>query len=208
VVAAERRPAGFVRTTGDKRALLVFDTTPGLQWIANPPVNLGLEAPTPQLRAFQATWGGLSLASVTNPPALNCGSSCLSAISGPIDPSPPGGGGGGSGVTLKPSVFGSLGGGGGTTGIGIVIARVVGTRRLFARRIPRVRRVGRVPLGPARRRNLFRWNGRVNGRRLAPGTYLLTFRALSRRGRIVAVSRSIRFRLTAARRVTGVRALP
>ncbi len=60
----ERMPAwspgglqlGFVRTTGERR-VSVFDLTPGLQAILNPPIDLGADAPTPQTRAFQVELG-------------------------------------------------------------------------------------------------------------------------------------------------------
>ena len=45
----------------------------------------------------------------------------------------------------------------------------------------------------------------MNGRKLAAGDYLLTFRALTRGGRVTSTSRSIRFTLTGAGRLTGVR---
>ena len=68
--AAERIPAwspgglqlGFVRTTNARRTLAIFDLTPGLQTIVNPPIDIGADAPSPQTRAFQSSWGGLSIA--------------------------------------------------------------------------------------------------------------------------------------------------
>jgi hypothetical protein len=204
--APERMPAwspdgvqlGFVRSADSvsatsRRRLLVFDSTTGIQDVLNPAVDLGTEAPTAQLREFQATWGGLSLANTSGADSVvvSCLLACSGGLSGPTS----------SGVTLSPTLTSST-----FTRVGILIARVVGTRRLFGRRVLRVRSVGRVPLGVARsRRPRFRWNARVNGRRLAPGNYLLTFRALTSRNRVLATSRSIRFRLTAAGRVTGAR---
>ena len=65
---------GFVRTTGGRRVLPVFDLTPGLQSILNPPIDLGADAPTPQTRAFQSSWGGLSIAesSALDVPVVTC----------------------------------------------------------------------------------------------------------------------------------------
>ena len=184
---AERMPAwspdgvelGFVRTSGTSRRLHVFNTTQGLQTIVNPAVDLGAEPPAGPLRDFQNVWGGLSLA---QPPAssttLSCASLCTNILSGSNLT---------SGTRLTPTAGGSL------TTIGIFVSRVVGSRRVFGRRVARLRAIGRVPLGRARRgRNRFRWNGRVEGRRLRAGTYLLTFRGLDRRGRVLATSRSIR----------------
>ena len=202
--SAERMPAwspdgvqlGFVRTTGTnpRRNLLVFDSTAGIQAVVNPAVDLGEEAPTPQLRDFQDTWGGLSLANTSSADSVvvTCGTACTGALAGQAT---------GTGVTLGPRV-------GGPTRVGILIARVVGTRRLFGHPALKIRRVGRVPLGPATTRNpRFRWNGRVNGRRLAAGDYLLTFRALTAGGRVTSTSRSIRFTLTRAGRIARVRAV-
>jgi WD40 repeat protein len=198
----ERMPAwspdavqlGFVRTTGatPKRKLLLFDSTTGIQAIVNPAVDLGGEPPTPQLRDFQSTWGGLSLANTSGSDSvlISCGVACTGSLAGQAT---------GTGVTLGPRV-------GGITRVGILIARVVGTRRLFGHRVLRIRSVGRVPLGLAKSRSpRFHWNGRVNGRRLAAGDYLLTFRALTRSGRVTSTSRSIRFSLTSSGRLTRVR---
>ena len=44
---------------------------------------------------------------------------------------------------------------------------------------PKIKVVGRVPLGKAKQgRNRFRWDGKVAGKRLKPGKYLLTYRLL------------------------------
>ena len=68
-----------------------------------------------------------------------------------------------------------------TQTIGIFVVRVTGKRKLLGRTVPRIRQIGRVPLGKTRKgRNSFRWNGKVNGKRLKRGTYLLTYRALRR----------------------------
>jgi hypothetical protein len=204
----ERTPAwspdgtqlAFVRATiphsaTTRRELLVFDSTTGVQAIVNPGIDLGTEAPTFELRAFQHTWGGLSLGatSAADSVFVSCGTACSSVLEGPAATGP--------GVELTPTLGTAT-----RVSVGIIIARIAGTRRLFGRRVPRIRAVGKVPLGATRsRRPRFRWNARVNGRRLAPGNYLLTFRALSSRNRVLATSRSIRFRLTAAGRVTGAR---
>jgi hypothetical protein len=200
---SERLPAwspgglqlGFVRTTsGGRRQLAIFDLTPGLQTIVNPPIDIGADAPSPQTRAFQSSWGGLSLAesSALDVPTVTCTGTCTTSLNTSI-----------TGVALKPRV--SL-----TTRIqtiGIFVVRVTGKRKLLGRTVPRIKQVGRVPLGRTRKgRNLFRWNGKVNGRRLKPGTYLLTFRAL-RRERVVSTSGSIRFKVTRNGRITGAKRL-
>jgi hypothetical protein len=64
--------------------------------------------------------------------------------------------------------------------VGILVQRVVGHHKLFGRTVPTLMHVGRVPLGAFRSgpRNVH-WNLRVNGKRLPPGTYLVTVRALT-----------------------------
>jgi hypothetical protein len=64
--------------------------------------------------------------------------------------------------------------------IGILVQRVVGTTRLFGKTVPKLRLVGAVPLGSFRKgRSSVRWDGRVNGKRLKPGTYRVTPRAVA-----------------------------
>ena len=197
----ERMPAwspdgiqlGFVRTKGDRRKLGVFDATPGIQNALNPPIDIGADAPTPQTRAYQSTWGGLSLAnsSALDVPAVTCTSGCLLSLANSnLRQS----------VSLTPKLSIS-------TSLGIFVARVTGTRKLLGRTTPRIRVVGRVPLGRTRKgANRFRWNGKVNGKRLAAGTYLLTYRTLKGR-RVLSLSRSIRFTVSRSGRVSGVRAI-
>ena len=198
--APERMPAwspgglqlGFVRTTDGRRKLAIFDLTPGLQTIVNPPIDIGADAPSPQTRAFQSGWGGLSLAesSALDIPVVTCTTTCLQSLQTSLTK-----------VALKPGVSTTTK----TQTIGIFVVRVTGKRKLLGRTVPRIKQVGRVPLGRTRKgRNLFRWNGKVNGRRLKPGTYLLTFRAL-RRERVVSTSGSIRFKVTKNGQIRGAK---
>jgi hypothetical protein len=80
--------------------------------------------------------------------------------------------------------------------IGILVERVQGTTVLAGRRVPRLVRVGRVPLGLHRKgHDRIRWNGRVNGRPLKPGTYKITLRVL--RGTSIAeLSRPVTVHIT------------
>jgi hypothetical protein len=198
--APERMPAwspgglqlGFVRTTNGRRQLAIFDLTPGLQTIVNPPIDLGADAPSPQTRAFQSGWGGLSLAesSALDIPVVTCSTSCVLSLQTSLTK-----------VALKPAVSTTTK----TQTIGIFVVRVTGKRKLLGRTVPRIKQVGRVPLGKTRKgRNLFRWDGKVNGRRLKPGTYLLTYRAL-RRERVVSTSGSVRFTVTKDGRIRGAK---
>jgi hypothetical protein len=52
--------------------------------------------------------------------------------------------------------------------------------------------------------NSFRWNLRVNGKRLKPGTYLLTYRAL-KRNKVLNTSDSIRFTVTKSGKIRNPR---
>jgi len=196
----ERMPAwspgglqlGFVRTTGGRRVLPVYDLTPGLQAILNPPIDLGADAPTPQTRAIQSSWGGLSIAesSALDVPAVTCTTTCLQSLQTSLTK-----------VVLQPTVSTTTK----TQTIGIFVVRVTGKRNLLGRTVPRIKQVGRVPLGATRKgRNSFRWDGKVDGRRLKRGTYLLTYRAL-RGARIVSTSGSVRFTVTDRGRIRGVK---
>ncbi len=182
--APERDPAwspnglnlGFIRTSGGQRRLGVFNATPGIQTILNPLASLGPEAPTPQTRAYQEVWGGLSIAdgAPSSAPVMTCDTACRAKLQGA-----------GSPTILSPRL--SIG-----SQIGIFVARVVGKRKLLGRTAPRLRAVGKVPLGAAKRGRISkRWNGKVNGKRLRPGTYLLTYRSL-RGKKITNTSDSIR----------------
>ena len=197
---AERMPAwspdslrlGFVRTTSAGRRLGVFDLTPGIQALLNTPVDIGAQAPTPQLRAYQDAWGGLSLAPLprTSTPQISCDATCLSRLQSSTTT-----------TTLSPKTTSPLL----STSIGIFVVRVTGKRTLLGAKVPRIKVVGRVPLGKLRKgRSTFRWPSKVDGKRLKPGTYLLTFRSL-RRDRILSTSGSVRFKITRDGRVAKVK---
>ncbi len=199
----ERMPAwspdglklGFVRSSGGQRKLGVFDATPGIQTVVNPPVGIGTEAPSPQTRAFQNVYGGLSIANgpASTAPAITCDAACRAKIAGAA---------GLQTIPLTPKVTT-------TTKIGIFVARVVGKRKLLGRTAPRLRVLGKVRLGTAKkgRRNRFRWNGKVNGKRLGRGTFLLTYRSLKDR-RITNTSGSIRFKVAKGGTLRRVRREP
>jgi hypothetical protein len=124
---------GFIRTVDGQRRLGVFNATPGIQTILNPLASLGPEAPTPQTRAYQEIWGGLSIAegAPSSAPLITCDATCRARLQS-----------GGSTTILAPRL--SIG-----SQIGIFVARVVGTRKLLGRTAPRLRVVGKVPLGAA-----------------------------------------------------------
>jgi hypothetical protein len=72
------------------------------------------------------------------------------------------------------------------TGVGILVQRIVGKHTQFGKMVPKLAPVGRVPLGNFKKgRGKVRWNGRVGGRRLKPGRYQITVRAVSPKGAVL-----------------------
>jgi hypothetical protein len=68
----------------------------------------------------------------------------------------------------------------GPSGIGIVVQRILGTHRVLGKRGYKLGPARRVPLGTFEKgRHGIRWDLKVNGRRLAPGRYLVTVRAVT-----------------------------
>ena len=66
------------------------------------------------------------------------------------------------------------------SGIGIIVQRILGTRRVLGRQGYKLGPARRVPLGTFKKgRHGIRWNLKVNGRKLAPGRYLVTVRAVT-----------------------------
>jgi hypothetical protein len=69
--------------------------------------------------------------------------------------------------------------------VGIIVQRVVGSTKLLGRTVPKLRFVGRVPLGNFHKGDSkLRWDLRVSGRRLPPGRYQVTPRSLTARAGI------------------------
>jgi hypothetical protein len=186
----ERMPAwspdgvrlGFVRTDSGRRSLDIFDLTPGIQAITTT-LDLGADAPTPQTQAFESLWGGVALANRAAAPLIVCTTVCSpSSLSSSLSPL----------VNLTPTI--SLSPIGQKVGI-FVVRRTGGRHTVLGVREPRIKVIGRVPLGATRKgRNHLHWHGRVHGKRLKPGKYLLTFRLL-RHGKVTATSKSIPFRV-------------
>jgi hypothetical protein len=80
--------------------------------------------------------------------------------------------------------------------VGILVQRIVGTRKVHGRRVPRLHRVGRVPLGRHRKGDLrLRWNLRVNGHRLRGGRYRIVLRALDRHRRVLGITKPVTVRI-------------
>ncbi len=70
-----------------------------------------------------------------------------------------------------------------SAGVGILVQRIVGRHMVLFRHEFKLRAAGRIPLGQFKKgHHVIRWKLRINGKRLRPGRYLLTLRALSSRG--------------------------
>jgi hypothetical protein len=68
------------------------------------------------------------------------------------------------------------------SGVGLFVQRIAGRHRVLGRRAFKLRTVGRVPLGSFKRGHLrTHWNLKVSGKRLRPGRYLVTVRAVTRK---------------------------
>jgi WD40-like Beta Propeller Repeat len=66
------------------------------------------------------------------------------------------------------------------SGIGILVQKITGHHKLLGRTVPTLQMVGRVPLGHHQRGAFkIRWDHRVNGKPLKPGSYLVTIRAVT-----------------------------
>jgi hypothetical protein len=88
-----------------------------------------------------------------------------------------------------------------SAGVGILVQRIVGRHMVLGRREFRLRKVGRIPLGQFRKgHHVIPWKLRINGRRPRPGRYLLTLRALSRRGVVRQLATPKVFRVPSGRR--------
>ncbi len=67
--------------------------------------------------------------------------------------------------------------------VGVIVQKVVGRTRVFGRPAPKLRFLGRVPLGHfARGRGHTVWDLKVGGNPLAPGVYQLTVRSVTSSG--------------------------
>jgi hypothetical protein len=78
--------------------------------------------------------------------------------------------------------------------VGILVQRIIGTKKVHGKRTLVLRAVGRVPLGRHHKGKVkIHWNLKVNGHRLRPGRYLITLRALDRHRNVLGVTKSVVF---------------
>lgn len=84
---------------------------------------------------------------------------------------------------------------------GLFVQRIVGRHKLLGRTAPKLKPVGRVPLGSFRPgRHRVRWTFAVGGRKLGPGCYLVSVRALTRRRHVRDLSTPYTVRIATHRR--------
>jgi hypothetical protein len=82
--------------------------------------------------------------------------------------------------------------------IGIIVQKVIGHTRVLGRPGPRLRFLGRVPLGQFRRgHGVIRWSRRVNGKRLPRGRYQITLRSVTKSGSVRDLGRPVLVRISA-----------
>jgi hypothetical protein len=80
--------------------------------------------------------------------------------------------------------------------IGIIVQKVVGHTRLLGHRAPRLRFIGRVPLGRFHKgRNRIHWDRRVNGKRLSRGLYQITLRSVTKSAEVRDLGRPVMMRI-------------
>jgi hypothetical protein len=83
--------------------------------------------------------------------------------------------------------------------VGIIVQRIVGKTRVFGKSAPKLRFVGRVPLGrnfkAGRKTHRVKWNFKVNGRKLRPGKYLITPRSVTRKAKVRDLGRPTRIKI-------------
>jgi hypothetical protein len=84
---------------------------------------------------------------------------------------------------------------------GLLVQRIVGRDKVLGRRAAKLRKVGRIPLGRFRKgRHRKRYKLAVRGRKLRPGCYLVTVRALTRKKKVRDLSKPYTVRIRKHRR--------
>ena len=78
--------------------------------------------------------------------------------------------------------------------VGILVQKIVGTKRVHGQLVLLLRPVGRVPLGHHSRGRLrLHWDLKVNGHRLGRGRYLITLRAFDSHGNLLGTAKPVIF---------------
>ncbi len=74
----------------------------------------------------------------------------------------------------------------GPTSVGILVQRIVGKHKVLGRSAPKLKLVGRVPFGRfAKGADKVKWDLKVDGKRLKPGKYLVTPRAVTAKAEVL-----------------------
>ncbi len=83
------------------------------------------------------------------------------------------------------------------TAVGIIVQRIVGKTRFFGRRVPKLKLVGRVPLGTfeAGPTHEVVWDKKVDGKRLRRGRYLVTPRSVTPDAEVLDLGEPVQIRI-------------
>ena len=80
--------------------------------------------------------------------------------------------------------------------VGILVQRILGTKRVHGQVVLVLQTVGKVPLGHHNQGRLkIKWNLKVNGHRLKPGRYLITLRAFDSVHHLLGTAKPVIFRI-------------
>jgi hypothetical protein len=84
-----------------------------------------------------------------------------------------------------------------TTSVGIIVQRIVGKRRFLGRRVPKLKFVGRVPFGEFAPdvTHEVPWDGKVDGKPLRRGRYLVTPRSITSDGQVLDLGEPAEIRI-------------
>jgi len=79
-----------------------------------------------------------------------------------------------------------------TNSVGILVQRIIGTKRVHGKKVLVLSTVGRVPLGRHHKgRVKIHWNLKVNGHRLGKGKFLITLRALDSHKNVLGLTHPV-----------------
>jgi len=91
----------------------------------------------------------------------------------------------GNGVAINSSL-------GQSNNVGILVQRVIRTKRVHGKKVLVLRKVGRVPLGLHHKgRVKIHWDLKVNGHLLKAGRYAVTLRALDKRRNVLGTTKTV-----------------
>ena len=193
VVARPRQEPRLGARLRWSRVLRCLDTTPGIQDAAHRAVDLGPQAPTAQLRQYQELFGGIALAldQRASIPTLTCTRLRPERSASPDHDAV-------SRSCRRPQ------------GPGDRHIRGAGDRsgELLGRTVPKIKPVGRVPLGPTKKGvNHVRLGRQGRGQGAAQGQVPADLPRAAKATRSLATSGSVQFKVTAGGDLKGFKGL-